>query len=68
MATLGEQIPATWSRVEGHLGKAFGKAKKKTEESPDIPQVPIERVVSSPRRTMGRGRRDTILTGADGLE
>jgi hypothetical protein len=32
-----------------------------------VPQVPIERVVSSPRRQVGRGRRDTVLTGADGL-
>jgi hypothetical protein len=35
---------------------------------PEVPQVPVGRVVSSPRRTVGKGRRDTILTGADGLQ
>lgn len=36
-------------------------------KAPDVPQVPVERLVASPRRQVGRGRRDTILSGADGL-
>lgn len=38
-----------------------------TTKTADAPQVPVERLVSSPRRTVGRGRRDTVLTGEDGL-
>lgn len=59
---------STTSGVSG-LSSLFSKSKKKAEETkPTVPQIPIERLVSSPRRTVGRGRRDTILTGADGLQ
>jgi hypothetical protein len=38
-------------------------------QAPNVPSVPIERLVGSPMRNKGRGLRDTILTGsAAGIE
>lgn len=47
--------------------KNTSKAATPAEGSAEVPQVPVERIVASPRRQLGRGRRDTILTGADGV-
>lgn len=55
------------SSASASVNKLFNK---NPEDSPtaEVPQVPIERQVSSPRRTLGKGRRDTVLTGSDGLQ
>lgn len=62
MAT-GSDTPPTSSPISG-LSGLFNKPK--TNDAA-VPQVPVGRLVSSPRRQIGKGRRDTILTGADGL-
>lgn len=51
------------------LGKLFSKGSGDSKDpKAEVPQVPVERLVASPRKQIGRGRRDTILTGADGLQ
>jgi hypothetical protein len=32
------------------------------------PAVPVGRVVASPKRLLGRGTRDTLLNGSDGIK
>lgn len=64
--------PGGAAGVADSFSKIFSKNKSSAASTdkdgkPDVPQVPVERLVSSPRRQIGRGRRDTILTGADGL-
>jgi hypothetical protein len=63
--------PGGASGVADGFSKIFSKNKSTAatdkDGKPDVPQVPVERLVSSPRRQLGRGRRDTILTGADGI-
>ena len=69
--SLGDISDIT-SRI-GSLGSVFGKpAKAKADGTPAAPgadtfQVPLSRVLETARRKVGKGRRDTILTGADGL-
>lgn len=62
--------------------KIFGGGSSKSSSSPArapvvqppppavedvIPQVPLKRIVDSPKRKLGKGRLDTILNGADGI-
>ncbi len=56
--------------ISGIFGKLLPKteAPKKSSNTKDIiPSVPVGAVVGSPMRQIGKGVRDTILTGADGL-
>lgn len=32
------------------------------------PAVPVGRIVASPKRMIGRGTRDTLLNGSDGIK
>lgn len=50
-----------------NLFKKPSSAATNGNSGPEVAQVPVERIVSSPRRQLGRGRRDTVLTGSDGL-
>lgn len=47
----------------------FDKAKAKAAEdgAPTVPSVPVGRLTASPRRQIGKGTRDTLLNGANGL-
>jgi hypothetical protein len=55
--------------AESSLGGIFNKAPDgKKDDTPAVPAVPVGRLVASPRRQLGRGTRDTILTGSDGLK
>jgi hypothetical protein len=65
----GFKVDSSLNRLTSGIATAFAKPKtgEGTPNKPDVPQVPIDRLVASPRRQVGKGRRDTILTGADGL-
>jgi hypothetical protein len=71
MASLGDLQSELTSRL-GSLGTVFGKPKK-ADAAPgaptvQVPDIPISRVLETQRRRVGKGRRDTILNGADGLQ
>lgn len=56
------------SMLSGGIQGIFDKLKNKADDaSPDVPAVPVGRLVASPRRQLGKGTRDTILNGADGI-
>lgn len=59
-------VPNASSPISG-LSNLFKKPNLPKTGADAVPQVPVGRIVSSPRRQIGQGRRDTILTGADGL-
>ncbi len=60
--------PTTGTGIFGKLSKKLGEAKGKADDTGGIiPAVPIGALVGSPMRMKGRGTRDTILNGSDGL-
>jgi hypothetical protein len=57
-----------FSSSTGIFGKLRKKVEpKKTDEGPVIPAVPIGAITAGFSRLKGRGTRDTILNGADGV-
>ena len=68
---MSGSLPAGIPDVSKLLAKpqknAAASGEPGTGTGTSVPQVPLHSTVESPRRRRGKGRRDTIPNGADGL-